>query len=79
MKNQFHSTSSFSQTQRASERLFKNALRAVLRFMVLRPETSAQQYNIASKDRYSSKAGRYVYLPAKEEQRDWLERVYHAQ
>lgn len=79
MQNQFHSTSSPRQTQRASDRSVKSALRAVLRFMVFRPETSAQQYDIASKDRYSSKAGLYAYLPAREEQRDWLERIYHTQ
>ena len=76
MQNQFHSTSSSQTQQSPHKRPFNNVLGSLLRFMVHRPETSASQPNTAAKDRYSSKAGLYAYLPSGEEQRDWLERVY---
>ncbi|MEL7358372.1 MAG: hypothetical protein AAFN40_17645 [Cyanobacteria bacterium J06560_6] len=78
MQNQFRSNSSSRQTQQPSKRSFKNALKAVLRFMVHHPEASARQIHTASKDRYSSKASLYAYLPDGEEQRDWLERIYRS-
>ncbi|MEO1619962.1 MAG: hypothetical protein AAFU53_02895 [Cyanobacteria bacterium J06632_3] len=79
MKNQFQPTSSSAQTsQSLNTQSLKGALKALLHFMIHRPQRSAQSPTVASKDRYRSKAAWYVYLSDSEEQRDWLEQSYHA-
>ena len=77
MRNKFQFNSSSNQTQQPFGQSIKDLWKATRRFMVQRPRASAQSPTIAAKDRYSSKAGLYAYLSDNEEQRDWLERIYH--
>ncbi|MBE9059632.1 hypothetical protein [cf. Phormidesmis sp. LEGE 11477] len=84
MQNKSHFTSSADQPQQPvgqSSRTQSNKTlwKSILRFMVQRPQASAQSSIVMAKDRYSAKASLYPYLPASEEQRDWLERIYHDQ
>lgn len=61
-------------------RIVRNQLksigRAFTRFMVHRPQPSAGSPALTAKQRYGAKSSLYPYLPASEEQRDWLEQLY---
>lgn len=48
-------------------------------FMVYKPESNPRSNGQSDKStqRYAQKARFYAYLPLLEEQRDWLEKIYH--
>ncbi|MGC1306421.1 MAG: hypothetical protein WA885_04270 [Phormidesmis sp.] len=76
MQSQFRSTSSHSQNQPTLGQSLQRTFKAVAAFMVHRPQPSAPSPIASPKDKYSTKASLYPYLPKSEEQRDWLERLY---
>lgn len=79
MSNQFSATASDRRKQHSLQQSLKQLLqfgRKAIAFMVHRPQVSAQPPVTLPEHRYSAKAALYSYLPADEEQRDWLDRLY---
>ncbi|MDA0267963.1 MAG: hypothetical protein O3A14_13635 [Cyanobacteria bacterium] len=76
MQKRFHSTSTQSFHSPLGKRL-RQYWQTLLGFMVQRscdaPQFSANPFQ----RRYAAKARFYSYLPPSEEQRDWLEQIYH--
>lgn len=58
-------------------RSLRTRCETVAKFMVLPPQSTSQQEIHESTHIYHTKAKVYPYLPVGEEQRDWLEHLYH--
>ncbi|MGB3612578.1 MAG: hypothetical protein WBA10_02205 [Elainellaceae cyanobacterium] len=76
MPNQFPSTPSHRSHQPTLKQAIRAKWQAIAAFMVHRPQPSAPTPTADAAQRYGAKANAYPYLPAVEEQRDWLERIY---
>ncbi len=55
----------------------RNHCKTLANFMVHRSHGLPQAPDPASRHQYRAKARFYAYLPPSEEQRDWLEQIYH--
>lgn len=77
MQNQFSPGQPDFNRLRALWRSLRTRCKAVARFMVHPPQSTAQQRMHPSTRIYHTKAKVYPYLPVGEEQRDWLEHLYH--
>ncbi|MGB3769395.1 MAG: hypothetical protein WA947_22785 [Phormidesmis sp.] len=76
MQSNSQSNSSYDQSQSTLGQSLQSLYKAVKRFMVHRPQPSAQSPTLLAKGKYDAKARLYPYLPKAEEQRDWLDRLY---
>lgn len=76
MQNQFSRKQPDLTRLRTVWQLLQTGSKAVAKFMVHRPQSAFPQGVPPSIQRYSEKAKLYPYLPASEEQRDWLEHLY---
>ncbi|MEO0488455.1 MAG: hypothetical protein AAF215_24420 [Cyanobacteria bacterium P01_A01_bin.123] len=77
MQNQPNTNQTHVNRSRTLWQSLRTGWKAFARFMVHPPQVFAQLESNSSYYRDSAKARFYAYLPPSEEQRDWLDKIYH--